>query len=76
MSRHLASLLWHWLSRVEAGIVLSTAVCALLIAYDVRGFASLTGGMEGGALVRATVWALLILPLAQCWAVTDRWTRR
>ncbi|MBM2577988.1 hypothetical protein JQC91_16910 [Jannaschia sp. Os4] len=75
MSRHLASLCWHWLSRIEAGVILSTALCLALLAFDVRGFASVTTALDGGALVRATVWALLILPLAAAWGATDRMTR-
>ena len=72
----MASLCWHWLSRLEAGVVLSTLLCLAIVAHDVRGFASQTASVEGGALVRATLWAVLILPLAVAWGATDRMTRR
>ncbi len=71
MSRSVRRLLGRWLDWLALGVLISTAFCIGLIHFDVSNFASATRNIEGGALIRATFWAVLCLLCAPTVAATD-----
>lgn len=71
MNIHVRKLLSGWLDNLALGIVLSTAFTCGLIVEDVSGFASITTNIDGGVIVRVTVWLLLITAMTPLVAATD-----